>query len=126
MNLKLLGLTVVFLFFLIGGIAHFAVTDFFVKIMPPYIPYAREAVLLSGAIELLLAFCLWPRKLRPLTGCALIALICVVSTANIHMSMNPALFPEVPEWALTLRLVVQVGLLWLVWWSTRPVPLEAR
>ncbi len=120
MNLKTVGLAVVFLFFLIGGIAHFAVTDFFVRIMPPYIPFAREAVLLSGAIELILAFCLLRPSLRPMTGWALIALICVVSTANIHMSLNPELFPELPEWALTLRLVIQVGLLWLVWWSTRP------
>ncbi|HEY1077897.1 MAG TPA: DoxX family protein [Fontimonas sp.] len=122
MNGKTLGLAVVFLFFLIGGIAHFAVTDFFVRIMPPYIPFPREAVLLSGAVELILAFCLLKPSLRPLTGWALIALICVVSTANIHMSMNPELFPEIPEWALTLRLFIQAGLLWLVWWSTRPAP----
>ena len=32
---------------------------------------------------------------------------------------RPELFP-VPLWALWLRLPVQVGLLWLILWSTRP------
>ena len=119
---KKIGLAVVFLFFLFGGIGHFVATDFFVKIVPPYVPHPRAMVLLSGVIELALAFSLFSARLRPWTGYALMALICVVSTANIHMSMNPHLFPEMPEWALTLRLVLQVGLLYLVWWSTRPSP----
>lgn len=120
MNGKVIGLAVVFLFFTIGGTAHFVVPDFFIRIMPPYIPFHREAVLLSGAIELILAFCLLKASWRPLTGWALIALICVVSLANVHMLMNPELFPEFPEWSLTLRMFIQAGLLWLVWWSTRP------
>lgn len=117
---KKIGLAVVFLFFLFGGVGHFVATDFFVKIVPPYVPYPREMVWLSGVIELALAFSLFSARLRPLAGYALLALICVVSTANIHMWLNPEQFPEVPEWALTLRLVLQVGLLYLVWWSTRP------
>lgn len=120
MNAKSAGLAVVFLFFFIGGTAHFVMPEFFIRIMPPYIPLHREAVLLSGAIELILAFCLLKPSLRPLTGWALIALICTVSLANLHMSMNPELFPEFPQWALTLRWFIQAGLLWLVWWSTRP------
>lgn len=115
---KKIGLTVVFLFFLFGGVGHFVATDFFVKIVPPYIPCPREVVLLSGVVELALAFSLWTARLRPLAGLALMALICGVSLANIHMSLHPELFPEVPEWALSLRLVLQLGLLALVWWST--------
>ncbi len=120
MSMKQAGLAFVFLFFVVGGIAHFVATDFFVGIMPPYIPFHREIVWISGAIELALAACLLVPRLRPATGWALIALICAVSLANIHMWLNPALFPQVPEWALTLRLLLQLGLLWLVWWSTRP------
>ncbi|WP_268807788.1 hypothetical protein [Thalassovita mediterranea] len=35
------------------------------------------------------------------------------------MSLNPHLFPEVTETQLTLRLVVQVILLAMIYWSTR-------
>ncbi len=118
--MKTFALSFVFLFFLVGGIAHFVATDFFVAIMPPYLPFHREIVLGSGVIELVLAFSLWVTRWRPTVGIALILLICAVSLANIHMWMHPELFPQVPEWALTLRLVLQLGLIWLVWWSTRP------
>lgn len=124
MRAKTVGLAVVFLFFVIGGIGHFVVPDFFVSIMPPYIPFHLEIVWISGAIELILAACLLVPRWRPATGWALIVLICAVSLANIHMWLNPELFPQIPEWALTLRLVLQVGLLWLVWWSTRPSPAQ--
>ena len=117
---KKIGLSIVFLFFLVGGIGHFMATDFFVRIMPPYIPYPEAMVWLSGVAELVLAAALLSRRLRSAAGWALMLLICVVSVANIHMWLHPELFPEVPEWALSARLVLQVGLLWLVWWSTRP------
>lgn len=119
---KKMGLTVVFLFFLFGGVGHFVATDFFVHIVPPYIPYPRAVVWLSGVAELLLAFSLLSARLRSGAGYALLALICGVSLANIHMWLHPELFPEMPEWALTLRLLLQVGLLYLTWWSTRPAP----
>lgn len=119
---KKMGLTVVFLFFLFGGVGHFVATDFFVRIVPPYIPYPRAVVWLSGVAELLLAFSLLSARLRSGAGYALLALICGVSLANIHMWLHPELFPEMPEWALTLRLLLQVGLLYLTWWSTRPAP----
>lgn len=121
MSGRKLGLGFVFLFFLLGGIGHFVATDFFVAIMPPYLPLHREIVLLSGAIELVLAFALWVPRWRPTVGLLLILLIVAVSLANIHMAMNPELFPQVPEWALYLRLVLQVALMALVWWCTRPV-----
>ena len=34
-KLKIAGLVIVFLWFMLGGIAHFTNTDFFVAIMPP-------------------------------------------------------------------------------------------
>jgi uncharacterized membrane protein len=49
---KLFGLGFVFLWFLIGGIAHFAATSAEIRIVPPYIPWPRVAVLVSGGAEL--------------------------------------------------------------------------
>jgi uncharacterized membrane protein len=39
--LKYAGLVLVTVFFLVGGQAHFTATDFFVKIVPPYVPGDR-------------------------------------------------------------------------------------
>lgn len=121
MSGRRLGLGFVVLFFLLGGIGHFVATDFFVAIMPPYLPWHREIVWVSGAVELVLALALLVPHWRPTVGRLLILLIALVSLANVHMAMNPELFPQIPKWALYLRLVLQVALVWLVWWCTRAV-----
>jgi hypothetical protein len=52
-NGKRAGLAVVFLWFFVGGIAHFVATDLEMRIVPPYIPWPRAAVLVNGVFELL-------------------------------------------------------------------------
>ena len=48
-----IGIVVVFLWFLVGGIAHFVATDVETSIVPPWVPWPRAMVLVSGAFELL-------------------------------------------------------------------------
>lgn len=114
-----LGLVLVFAFFMLGGIAHFTNAEFFVAIMPPYLPWHLELVYLSGVLEILFAAMLLPPKTRQLAGNLLIALTLAVTPANIHMWMNPHLFPDVEPLFLSLRLVAQVILLAIIWFSTR-------
>ena len=113
------GLTLVFVWFFAGGIAHFTSTEFFVAIVPPWVPYALPVVYISGVVEIILAlFIAWPVT-RSLAGWGLILLTLAVTPANIHMWLNPDQFPEASETALSIRLVVQVLLLLLIWWSTQ-------
>ena len=116
-----LGLTIVFIWFMFGGITHLTNPDFFVAIMPPYLPWHLEIVYLSGALEILFAAMLIAPGTRQLAGNLLIALTLAVTPANIHMWLNPELFPEVEPLFLSLRLVVQVVLIGVIWWSTRNV-----
>lgn len=116
---KKIGLGIVFLWFFCGGVAHFVITDFFVNIMPPYLPWHYEAVYISGVFEILGAIAILFPRYRKLAGNGLFLLTLCVSPANIHMWLNPELFPEVPPAALTVRLFVQVALLACIWWSTR-------
>jgi len=119
------GLTVVFVWFFAGGIAHFINADFFVAIVPPWVPYALPVVYISGVIEIILALLIaWPVT-RSLAGWGLILLTLAVTPANIHMWLNPDQFPEVSEAALSIRLIVQVLLLLLIWWSTQMPSTEA-
>ena len=116
---KFMGLAIVFLFFMGGGISHFTNTDFFVAIMPPYLGWHLELVYLSGVFEILGAIGILIPRLRQLAGASLMVLVICVTPANVQMWMNPELFPDVPEVFLTVRLVLQLLLLWLIWWSTR-------
>lgn len=47
--------------FLLGGLGHFVFTDFFVGIVPPYVPWPLAAVWVSGVFELLGAASCWCR-----------------------------------------------------------------
>jgi uncharacterized membrane protein len=111
------GICFVFVWFLIGGIAHFAATDIEMRIVPPYIPWPRAAVLLSGVFELLGAFGLLWRRTRRSAGAGLFLLTLAVTPCHVYMLQRPELF-GVPYWALVLRLPVQLALLALIAWST--------
>lgn len=117
---RLLGLGFVFCWFFFGGIGHFALADFFISIVPPYVPAPRAMVYVSGVFELLGALGLLFARTRRLAGWGLFALTLAVSPANIHMWQHPELFPQFDPTLLGLRLVVQVLLLICILWSTRP------
>jgi uncharacterized membrane protein len=114
---RLAGLIFVFLWFFIGGIAHFAITDTEMRIVPPYIPWPRAAVLGSGVFELLGAAGLLWRPTRRAAGWGLFALTIAVTPAHIYMLQRPDLF-NLPYWALVARLPIQLALLALIVWST--------
>ena len=123
---KLAGLAFVFLWFFGGGIGHFVATGFFVGIVPPYIPWPLAAVYVSGVFELLGAFGLIPQATRPWAGWGLLLLIACVTPANVYMWQHPELFPKFPPALLGIRLVIQVLLVMVVWWSTRVEGVVAR
>ena len=118
---RTVGIAIVFLWFLVGGIAHFVATDIEVRIVPPYIPWPRAAVWVSGVFELLGATgLLWPPT-RRWAGIGLFALTVAVTPVHVYMLQNPELF-NVPYWALVLRLPLQAALLVLIAWATFPRP----
>lgn len=117
---KLVARLFVTVWFVIGGIMHFANPEPFLSIMPPYIPYHLACVYISGAFELLGAIGLWIKSIRSLAGYGLMALTTIVTLANVHMYQHPELFPSIPEWLLLVRLPIQLALLWLIWWCSRP------
>lgn len=110
------ALALVFLWFFLGGIAHFVFTEAEMRIVPPYIPWPRGVVLISGAFELLGAVgLLWPPTRRA-AAWGLFALTLAVTPAHIYMLQQPGFFPAAPYWALVLRLPLQVALLALIAW----------
>lgn len=119
---RVAGLVFVFLWFALGGIAHFVATEAEMRIVPPYIPWPRAAVLVSGVFELLGAAGLLWRSTRRAAGIGLFLLTLAVTPAHFYMLQRQELFPSVPYWALVVRLPVQVALLALIAWSTSVWP----
>jgi uncharacterized membrane protein len=104
------------LWFGLGGLAHFLFTDAEMRIVPPWVPWPRAAVLVSGAFELLGAAGLLRRATRPWAAWGLFALTLAVTPANVYMLQQASAFPGVPVWMLVARLPLQVALLALLAW----------
>ncbi|MFO0944993.1 MAG: DoxX family protein [Planctomycetota bacterium] len=106
-------------FFVLAGVGHFANPNFFLKIMPPYLPWHLELVYLSGAFEILLGLMLLIPPLQRWAAWGLIALLIAVFPANIYLFQNQHLLPASPTLHL-LRLPFQGVLILWAYAYTRP------
>lgn len=125
-RMRIAGLMLIFLWFAIGGVAHFAATSLEMTIVPPYIPWPRAAVLVSGVFELLGAAGIVYRPTRRPALWGLFALTLAVTPCHIYMLQHPERF-HVPYSALVARVPLQLALLALIAWCAsrgrvRPQP----
>ena len=111
------GIAAVFIWFAVGGIAHFVFTGLEMRIVPSYVPWPRAVVLISGGFELLGALGLLLRPARRAAGLGLFVLTVAVTPANVYMLQHPELF-DIPYWLLVVRLPVQGCLLALIYWAS--------
>jgi len=107
------------LLFVAAGANHFLNPAFYVRIMPPYLPWPLELVYLSGVAEIGLGVMLLIPKTKVFAAWGLIALLIAVFPANIHMALHPEAFPEIPTAFLYARLPLQLVFLAWAWWFTR-------
>ncbi len=109
---------------IVAGTMHFVNPNFFIKIVPPYIPFAPELVGLSGAIEILLGALLIVPKSSRLAAWGIIALLIAVFPANIHVYQHQELVPASPLTHLIRLLLQGVFIVW-AYWHTRPLSTES-
>lgn len=113
------------MFFVVAGANHFLNPSFYVSIMPPYLPLHRELVYASGLLEIAGGLGVLVPRFRSTAGLGLVALLVAVFPANVHMAMNPELYPELPAVGLYARLPLQAVFIAWAYWATRPKPESA-
>jgi uncharacterized membrane protein len=113
-------------FFVVAGVTHFTNRDFFTAIVPPYLPWPVMLVYVSGVAEIVLGVMLMVPATTQIAAWGLIALLVAVFPANIHMAMNPQLYPGTPYAALLLRLPMQGVMIALAYWFTRGAGFAAK
>ena len=114
--IKAVLLWVLATFFVLAGINHFRDPAFYLKIMPPYIPWHQAMVAISGVAEALLGAALLFPKARRLAGWGVIALLIAVFPANVYMYQHPELFPSIRPETLLIRLPLQGVMIVWAWW----------
>jgi uncharacterized membrane protein len=106
--------------FALAGANHFVHTDFYVSIMPPYLPWHAALVYVSGVFEVALGVMLLFRRVERLAAWGMVALIVAVTPANVQMAIHPELYADYSPTALWTRLALQGVLIAWAYWYTRP------
>jgi len=112
-------------FYVIAGLNHFRAPEFYLPIMPPYLPWHSELILLSGVAEVMIGVGLLVPRARVLAAWGAIALLVAVYPANIHQALadvpigNPPHSVGALRW---IRLPLQFVLMAWAYWHTRPEP----
>ncbi len=103
-----------------AGVMHFINSDFFLKIVPPYLPLHLELVYLSGICEIVLGIALLIPKFSRFAAWGIIALLIAVFPANIYLYQHQEIVPATPT-VHFLRLLLQAVLILWAYWHTKPV-----
>lgn len=105
--------------FILAGIMHFMKPEFFLRIMPDYLPWHKPLVLISGFFEIIGGIGLMLPSFQTVASWGLILLLLAVFPANIEMFRKyyrkHGFSPFV--WALLLRLPFQFVLTGWVFWA---------
>jgi uncharacterized membrane protein len=111
------------IFYVVGGINHFANTDFYVPMMPPYLPLNVELVYLSGVAEIGLGVAVLIPAFRRLAAWGIILLLIAIFPANLHIALHNLPLGGRAEglgiWNW-VRLPFQAVFIAWAWWSTQP------
>jgi uncharacterized membrane protein len=84
------------IFMVVAGTMHFARTEFYMEIMPPYLPLHLGLVYLSGFFEIAFGLLLLVPRFSRLAAWGIIALLIAVFPANIYLYQNQELLPASP------------------------------
>ena len=118
------GAVVFGLFMIAAGVAHFVSPDFYLRIMPPWLPWHEQLVAVSGVCEIVAGVLVLAPRTRRAGGLFSIAVLLGVFPANLWMAVDTSVWPEVPTWARWARLPLQFVLIWWAWKVTHPTQLE--
>lgn len=103
------------------GVRHFIDPDFFLAIMPNYLPYHLEFVYLSGIAEISFGILLFFKKTRTYGAYGLIILLVCVFPANIHLvesELSQSILGVTKNQTI-IRLPFQILFISLAYWHSK-------
>jgi uncharacterized membrane protein len=109
-------------FMVFGGINHFLNPDFYLHMMPGYMPFHPELVALSGVAEIGLGALTFFNRTKRIAGLLIVAMLIVFFTVHIDMLVHAGdKYADLPLILLWGRIPLQFVLIWWTLWSTSPI-----
>ena len=118
-NIRLFSIIIMSIFYVSVGVNHFTIPEWFLQIVPPWLPYKLELVYISGFLEIIFGVMLLIPATRFYASWGLILLLIAVYPANIYLAQtNGAAMNTTPlvAWG---RLPFQFVFIALAYWHTK-------
>ena len=115
---KLILIIISSIFYTIVGVKHFIEPDYFLSIIPPYLPFHIELVYISGFFEILFGLMILFPKYRYYGSIGLIFLLIAVFPANIYLAQSKEAQEAIgaSQQIAIWRLPIQGILIWIAYW----------
>ncbi len=118
-KIKTISIIIMSLFYIMAGTNHFINPDWYVRIVPPILPFKTAIVYISGILEIILGSLLIFPKTRFIAGWGLIILLVAVYPANIYVALTNGEAMDITPLIAWGRLPFQFVLIGLAYWHSK-------
>ena len=118
-KIKTLSIIIMSLFYIGVGTNHIINPNWFVRIIPPILPFKVAIVYISGIFEIILGSLLIFPKTRYIAGWGLIILLLAVYPANIYVALTNGEAMDTTPMIAWGRLPFQFVFIGLAYWHSK-------
>ena len=118
-KIKTISIIIMSLFYIGVGTNHIINPNWFVRIIPPILPFKIAIVYISGIFEIILGSLLIFPKTRFIAGWGLIILLVAVYPANIYVALTNGEAMDITPLIAWGRLPFQFVLIGLAYWHSK-------
>ena len=118
-KIKTLSIILMTLFYIMAGTNHFINPDWYVRIVPPILPFKTAIVYISGILEIILGTLLIFPKTRFIASWGLILLLVAVYPANIYVALTNGEAMDITPLIAWGRLPFQFVFIGLAYWHSK-------
>ena len=118
-KIKTLSIIIMTLLYIGVGINHIINPNWFIRIIPPILPFKIALVYISGIFEIILGSLLIFPKTRFIAGWGLILLLLAVYPANIYVALTNGKAMDTTPMIAWIRLPFQFVFIGLAYWHSK-------
>ena len=118
-KIKTISIIIMSLFYIMAGTNHFINPDWYVRIVPPILPFKTAIVYISGILEIILGTLLIFPKTRFIASWGLILLLVAVYPANIYVALTNGEVMDTTPLIAWGRLPFQFVFIGLAYWHSK-------